>query len=713
MRNHQIRILWLVFFLGLLSGCFEFNGVSIVTDYENTYYQAESTDDQSIIYHTSAPLGRFTYYNASAALDRFVYDNADSVAINVNIYQNDLYSTDIYKDTDKTPADEALGEIIRQTHQRGLKVFLKVNVKCKRDCKPNEVAPSDPDAWFDDYLALIVEYARLAENSNVEMFSVGNGLQSLTTVANLPKWQNIITAIRNVFTGQITYCADWREYKDIPFWEQLDYIGINAYFPLDKNNDATKDDIINDWKNSRATDYSGRNWFEEINAVRQLHNKNVIFTEIGYPSADGGADEPWNNKTKLTKTVNLTLQENCYNGTIEFWSQGDDKNWFKGMFFHCWGTNMMIGGENDVTLTPLNKPAELALREQYGNNSDTETVPMPIYPNGHTIVAEQPTLRWAFNPLPRYETFDWENKTTQGWYAGTRKFGLGEGFSALSTPVNTDKKAYQGSRALKCSLLLIEGNPYYDKGSMIVHLAQSLDFSEKELSVALWFSGDFVNSGDKNGFQFVFEDAFGHVALTTRQDIIKGEQWVVYRAVLPADISVIYIRDITRPDWNIHYIRKVGFIISSALPDMEYRAGDVFVDDFDFHSEPVIKYQIQIDDSDTFTTPITDTDNLTSVFYNSSQLPGAQGEYHWRVRVDKGAGWHDWSESAKWEYRIVERGDVNNDGLVDLKDAIITLQICSGGQPTANVVKEADINYDGKLSMAETIYILQHISGLK
>ncbi len=684
--NHHIRITLLVFLLGMLTGCFEFDGVSIVTDSKNGYYHAE------------------------AALDRFVYDNADSVAINVNIYQSSSVSINIYKDTDKTPADEALKEIIRQTHRRGLKVFLKVNVKCQSGCKPNEVEPSDSNVWFDNYLRLIVEYAQLAENSKVEMFSVGNGFQSLTTVNNLQKWQNIIIAIRNVFTGQITYCADWREYKDVPFWEQLDFIGINAYFPLDKNNDATKDDIVDDWENSRATDYSGRNWFEEINTVRQLHSKDVIFTEIGYPSADGGADEPWN--TQLS-TVNLALQENCYDGTIEFWSTNndeDDKGWFKGMFFHCWGTNMTIGGENDVTITPLNKPAELALRDNYGNIHDTETVPMPIYPNGPTIDSKQPTLRWAFNPLPRYETFDWENKTTQGWYAGTESF-LGQGFNAQSF-FNTDEKACQGTRSLKCSLSLIGGDPYYDKGSMFVDLSQPSDFSEKELSVSLWFSNVFVNSGDKNGFQFVFEDGYGNIALTTRQDITKGEQWVVYKTILPTDISKIYRIDMTS-EWELHNIRKVGFIISSALPNMEHRDGVVFVDDFDFHSKPVIKYQIQIDESDTFTNPITDTDNLTTIFYNSSRSFEAQGRYYWRVRVDKGTGWHDWSDVAKWEYRIVARGDVDNDGSVDLKDAILALQICSGGQPTANVFKEADINYDGKLSMVETIYILQHISGLK
>ncbi|MCP4347222.1 MAG: amidohydrolase family protein [Desulfobacterales bacterium] len=57
-------------------------------------------------------------------------------------------------------------------------------------------------------------------------------------------------------------------------------------------------------------------------------------------------------------------------------------------------------------------------------------------------------------------------------------------------------------------------------------------------------------------------------------------------------------------------------------------------------------------------------------------------------------------------------GDINDDGTIDLKDAILAIRICSGFSP-ANVYKEADVNEDGRIGTEEAIYTLQVISGKK
>ena len=61
-------------------------------------------------------------------------------------------------------------------------------------------------------------------------------------------------------------------------------------------------------------------------------------------------------------------------------------------------------------------------------------------------------------------------------------------------------------------------------------------------------------------------------------------------------------------------------------------------------------------------------------------------------------------------------GDIDNDGAVDLKDAILAIQICSGFSP-ADVYEEAykvaDVNEDGRIGTEEAIYTLQIISGIR
>jgi len=58
-------------------------------------------------------------------------------------------------------------------------------------------------------------------------------------------------------------------------------------------------------------------------------------------------------------------------------------------------------------------------------------------------------------------------------------------------------------------------------------------------------------------------------------------------------------------------------------------------------------------------------------------------------------------------------GDINHDQQVDLKDAIIALQILSGLTPSEPIYIKADVNGDGKIGMEEVIYILQVVSGLR
>ena len=72
---------------------------------------------------------------------------------------------------------------------------------------------------------------------------------------------------------------------------------------------------------------------------------------------------------------------------------------------------------------------------------------------------------------------------------------------------------------------------------------------------------------------------------------------------------------------------------------------------------------------------------------------------------------------AKWFRWITNRADLNRDGYVDLKDAILSLQIISDISPSAirpdYAISHADVNGDAKVGLQEAIYILQKASGLR
>lgn len=60
--------------------------------------------------------------------------------------------------------------------------------------------------------------------------------------------------------------------------------------------------------------------------------------------------------------------------------------------------------------------------------------------------------------------------------------------------------------------------------------------------------------------------------------------------------------------------------------------------------------------------------------------------------------------------RFVQAKDINNDGFIDLSDALHGLQIISGRQDMPEINLEADINDDGKIGMAEVLFILDWVN---
>jgi len=61
--------------------------------------------------------------------------------------------------------------------------------------------------------------------------------------------------------------------------------------------------------------------------------------------------------------------------------------------------------------------------------------------------------------------------------------------------------------------------------------------------------------------------------------------------------------------------------------------------------------------------------------------------------------------------RVPYPGDITNDGIVDLQDAISGLQVAAGISTYGNPL--ADVNGDKKLGTEETIYVLQRLAGLR
>ncbi len=324
---------------------------------------------QGISYTSWAP-NEYTYDVANSSLDALKSTGANYASVLVTQYVNNSTSNTIFADPTQTPTDAAVVQAITVIHGRGMGVMLKPQLLCVNgSCGQADLAPTNLTAWFASYATLIDHYAQIAQNNGVELFCIGCELDQLDT-SNYANWSSLISGVRAIYTGPLTYASEWFDYTEIPFWNLLDIVGVDAYFPLSNAQTPSVTDLVNGWSHY---DYQGteRNWAQEIETWQTTVQKPVIFTEIGYQSADYAAKAPGN----FVGTVyNAQAQANCYAAALQVFA---NKPWFAGMFWWNWFPDPRVGGAGDTTYTPQNKPAQSTLTA-YWNPLGWADGPLPI-----------------------------------------------------------------------------------------------------------------------------------------------------------------------------------------------------------------------------------------------------------------------------------------------------------------------------------------------
>jgi hypothetical protein len=158
-------------------------------------------------------------------------------------------------------------DAINDAHALRMGVLLKPQLWCDDGaCQSGlALAPTDPAAWFASYATFIDHYAQIAQNNRVEIFCVSCELSQVSTSNYSSNWSSVISGVRAIYGGRLTYAANYFEYAQIPFWGLLDYAGIDAYFPLSNAKTPSLTDLVGGW--SHWVDGEGvHNWVDEIEA---------------------------------------------------------------------------------------------------------------------------------------------------------------------------------------------------------------------------------------------------------------------------------------------------------------------------------------------------------------------------------------------------------------------------------------------------------------
>ncbi len=217
-------------------------------------------------------------------------------------------------------------------HQRGIKVMLKPQLWA-HGAFPGDLhfeRGGERAAWFENYRRFLEFYATLAAKSHADIFCVGVEFVQMSRYE--AEWRKLIAQARQLYAGPLVYAAtQGPEFEGVRFWDALDYIGLNNYYPL-------------------PDDLSTGAVVKKVELVQRTFNKPVIFPEAGFPSLKDPHREPW---SEAPRAISLTDQANCYEAVLRAFYK---KPWFQGVYWWKVGTNGR-GGPQDGSHSPWGKPA--------------------------------------------------------------------------------------------------------------------------------------------------------------------------------------------------------------------------------------------------------------------------------------------------------------------------------------------------------------------
>ena len=224
-----------------------------------------------------------------------------------------------------TIKDEDLITLIKNAHEKGLKIYLVPHVapenwgpgiKGKGDLEPN-----NPDEFFKNYTAFINHYADIAQQYNVEMFGIGNEMDTLTQedlqqnsqIDKTAKWRELIKSVRQHYKGKLTYsvsCITERRCGPelIKFWDDLDVIGWEWYTPIAN---STHESI----ESMRVN--ADRIVQTKMKVLSEKYNKPIVLTELGWEAYSGACAHTYADSSVTAKVSDRKEQSSCYEAIFQ------------------------------------------------------------------------------------------------------------------------------------------------------------------------------------------------------------------------------------------------------------------------------------------------------------------------------------------------------------------------------------------------------------
>ncbi len=245
---------------------------------------------------------------------------------------------------------------VQMAHAHGLKVMLKPHMWIGHGTFTGHYDLTTEEDWqtFEKgYGEYLLDFARIADSTHVELYCIGTEMQ--TFVKKRPQfWFQIIRDIKKIYKGPLTYAENWDSYQEVPFWKELDYVGVDAYFPLSEAQSPGVPEIKKGWQKH----------VKALGSFAKKVQKPILFTEFGYTSSDYATRRPWESDRQAPD--NEALQARAYEALFEAaWAN----EWMAGGFAWKWFPDLKGKSRARDPFSPQNKPAQALMSQYYAKTS--------------------------------------------------------------------------------------------------------------------------------------------------------------------------------------------------------------------------------------------------------------------------------------------------------------------------------------------------------
>ncbi|TDU78225.1 hypothetical protein [Streptomyces sp. KS 21] len=227
---------------------------------------------------------------------------ANAVSVSFPFYTEGRTSTKLAAGK-STPTPEHLETVLRVFHETGLRTTVRPTLDEAVLVPPEgwrgNIKPTDKEAWFDSYEALLGPYLDAAQRQQAATFVIGTELNSME---GHPGWKGLIAAAEKRFKGEVSYDANWDNYVgghiDVP----VKRLGVDAYFPVKVADDAPVDQLVDGWSS----------WLDKKSKGPLPR---IVLAEAGISAMDGAFHAPGDFYAK--RRLNPAVQANWYKAVCQ------------------------------------------------------------------------------------------------------------------------------------------------------------------------------------------------------------------------------------------------------------------------------------------------------------------------------------------------------------------------------------------------------------